>query len=48
MKDTVIGENTVIDKSIIAENCKIGDNGYLESGKKRLTNSMRVFIPSGL
>ena len=34
MKDTVIGENTTIDKAIIAENCKVGDNVILGNGKE--------------
>ena len=35
MKGTVIGENTVIDKAIIAENCQIGDGAVLGLGEEK-------------
>ena len=35
MRDTVIGDNVTIDKSIIAENCKIGSNVELGFGDEK-------------
>ena len=32
MKDTIIGENVTIDKSIVAENCRIGSGVVLGVG----------------
>lgn len=35
MKDTYIGEGVTVDKSIIAENCRIGDRAVLGVGEER-------------
>ena len=35
MKGTQIGDNVIIDKSIIAENCEIGNNVVLGVGEER-------------
>jgi len=35
MRDTEIGSNVTIDKSIIAENCKVGDNVTLGFGQEK-------------
>ena len=34
MKDTYIGDNVTIDKSIIAEDCRIGNNAVLGIGEE--------------
>ena len=45
MKGTQIGENVVIDKAIIAENCSIGDNVTLGVGEEK-TNKFNEKIYS--
>ena len=45
MKGTQIGENVVIDKAIIAENCSIGDNVTLGVGEEKPNKFNERFTP---